>query len=41
MTANAFEEDREKAYAAGMDDYLSKPIDVKLLLRTIRGAVHK
>ncbi|XCP83515.1 ATP-binding protein [Roseburia hominis] len=32
MTANAFEEDREKALRSGMDDHLAKPIDVKLLL---------
>jgi Response regulators consisting of a CheY-like receiver domain and a winged-helix DNA-binding domain len=28
MTANAFEEDRKLAFAAGMDEHIAKPIDV-------------
>ena len=35
MTANAFEEDRRNACAAGMDGHISKPIDVQVLLETL------
>jgi len=38
MTANAMPEDRNKCIVAGMDDYLSKPIELKLLVEVLRNA---
>lgn len=35
MTANAFEEDKKNAIAAGMQAHIAKPIDVTMFLRTI------
>ena len=35
MTANAFTEDRIRAKEAGMDEHISKPVDVKLLVKVI------
>jgi len=36
MTANAFEEDRSKAYKAGMNGYIAKPIDLTAMMETMR-----
>lgn len=40
MTANAFHEDVAKAYAAGMDGHLSKPVDFKQLYQMISGKLY-
>lgn len=34
-TANTFKEDRDKAMESGMNDFLSKPIDVEILLQKL------
>ena len=36
MTANAFEEDKQRAFDAGMNDHISKPISVNALLAALR-----
>lgn len=40
MTANVFEEDKEKAYQSGMNGHLSKPIDMALLISTLNKCLH-
>ena len=37
MTANAFEEDRQKAFEAGMNGHIAKPIDLKTIGETLKG----
>lgn len=41
MTANAFEEDRKKAYDAGMSGYLIKPLDINTLLSELKNLLMK
>ena len=35
-TANSYKEDREKAFESGMDDFITKPVDVEKLLRKLK-----
>ena len=35
MTANAFEEDKQKALSVGMNDYIAKPMDIDKVLETV------
>ena len=45
MTANAFVEDRQRCFAAGMDDFVAKPVDpdtlFETLLRQLSGRGHE
>ena len=36
MTGNAFEKDREKCFKAGMDDFISKPVEPEILARVLQ-----
>ena len=36
LTANAFDSDRQAAFEAGCDDFLSKPVSSDLCIETIR-----
>ena len=39
MTANAFEEDREKSFEAGMNGHLAKPVSVENLMNMIQRVI--
>lgn len=39
MTANAFDEDKEKALQAGMNAHIAKPVDVKIFYETLRSVI--
>lgn len=39
MTANAFDEDRQKALSVGMDAHLAKPVDVERLFGILRNVI--
>lgn len=41
MTANAFKEDAEKCFSAGMNAHLAKPLDIELVKKTIREQLAK
>jgi CheY-like chemotaxis protein len=41
MTADAFSDSVDRAYEAGMDDYITKPIRKEYLLRILEKVVQK
>ena len=40
MTANAMEEDKQRALKSGMNAHIAKPIDIKLLMKVLRQFLH-
>ena len=40
MTANAFEEDRRNAFAAGMNGHIAKPIDIDKVEKVLLSCIH-
>ena len=41
MTANAFEEDRKKAFEKGMNGHIAKPVDAEKVKKTILSALSR
>jgi CheY-like chemotaxis protein len=39
-TANTFKEDMDKALASGMNDFLTKPINIQTLLQKMAQTIH-
>lgn len=40
MTANAFDEDRKKAFEMGMDGHIAKPIDIDRVKEVLHGILN-
>lgn len=40
MTANAFEEDRQAAFDAGMNGHIAKPVEIESLVKTLREILY-
>ena len=41
MTANAFEEDKQKAFQSGMNGHLAKPVEMRHLIQALKSALGK
>ena len=39
MTASAFADDRERAFASGMNGHITKPLDIEVMLRTLAESI--
>ena len=41
MTANAFEEDKQKAFQSGINGHLAKPVEMRHLIQALKSAIGK
>ncbi|MDD6274893.1 MAG: response regulator [Clostridiaceae bacterium] len=41
MTANAFDDDKQEAFAAGMNGHIGKPIEIPKLLKTLKNILNQ